>query len=105
MNAVVTGRRLVPGTARRTGRAISMRNANSPIESIIATKVAKRQPTSPGVAAVSESDGITNCGAGPGDGPTANVNAPRTGCPSAEITRQSTRYHPGGSLRSGTTRV
>ena len=33
-------------------------------------------------------DGITNCGAGPGFGPTANVNAPRTGWPSTEITRQ-----------------
>ena len=40
------------------------------------------------VAAVSEIDGIWNCGAGPGFGPTANVNAPRTGWPSTEITRQ-----------------
>ena len=31
---------------------------------------------------------MTNCGAGPGLGPTANVNAPRTGWPSTEITRQ-----------------
>ena len=40
------------------------------------------------MAAVSEIDGITNCGAGPGFGPTANVNAPRTGWPSTEMTRQ-----------------
>ena len=39
------------------------------------------------MAAVSQIVGITNCGAGPGFGPTANVYAPRTGCPSAEITR------------------
>ena len=42
---------------------------------------------------------------GPGDGPTANVNAPRTGWPSAEITRQITRYQPGGSFWSGSTSV
>ncbi len=41
-----------------------------------------------GVAAVSETDGITNSGAGPAFGPTANVYAPRTGWPSTEITRQ-----------------
>ena len=29
-----------------------------------------------------------NCGAGPGLGPTAKVNAPRTGWPSTEMTRQ-----------------
>ena len=52
--------------------------------------------TSCGVAADSLSDGITNCGAGPGFGPTANVNAPRTGWPSAEIARQYTRYQPSG---------
>ena len=50
------------------------------------------------MAALSPSDGITNCGGGPGLGPTANVNAPRTGCPSAEITRQQTRYQPCGSV-------
>src|SRR6185437_12217148 len=55
-----------------------------------------------GVAAVSERFGITNCGAGPGFGPTANVNAPRTGCPSTEITRHTTRYQPSGSRCNGT---
>ena len=39
----------------------------------------QRVATSWGVAADSESDGITNWGAGPGFGPTAKVNAPRTG--------------------------
>ena len=38
-------------------------------------------------------------------GPTANVNTPRTGCPSAEITRQKTRYQPSGTFRSGVTSV
>ena len=88
-----------------SGRAIRIRKRKSPIASITEMKVANRMPTSPGVAADSESDGITNCGAGPGDGPTANVNAPRTGCPSAEITRQSTRYQPAGSFFSGTSSV
>ena len=55
--------------------------------------------------AVSLSDGTRNCGGGPGFGPSANVNAPRTGCPSAEITRQKTRYHPSGTCRSGVTSV
>ncbi len=50
-------------------------------------------------------DGITNCGAGPGFGPTAKVKAPRTGCPSTEITRQKTRYQPSGRWSSGTTSV
>ncbi len=54
-----------------------------------------------GVVAPSVSDGITNCGGGPGFGPTANVNAPRTGCPSAEIARQKTRYQPSGTCFSG----
>ena len=44
--------------------------------------------TSAGVAAVSEIEGMTNCGAGPGFGPIAYVKAPRTGWPSTEITRQ-----------------
>ena len=48
---------------------------------------------------------MTNCGAGPGFGPTANVNAPRTGWPSAEITRHQTRYQPSSSFFSGTTSV
>ena len=61
-----------------------------------------RAISSDGVAAVSRSDGTTNCGAGPAFGPTANVNAPRTGCPSAEMTRQKTRYQPRSRWRTGT---
>src|SRR5262249_46763857 len=79
-----------------------MRSTKSPIAAMNEMKAAQRAVTSVGVAAVSESDGILNCGAGPGFGPTANVNAPRTGCPSTEITRQTTRYQPCASLRSGT---
>ena len=47
-----------------------------------------------GVAAVSDSEGMAKDGAGPAFGPTAKVNAPRTGCPSTEIARQNTRYQP-----------
>jgi hypothetical protein len=35
-------------------------------------------------------------------GPTANVNAPRTGWPSTEIARQKTRYQPCRTRFSGT---
>ena len=45
---------------------------------------------------------MTNCGGGPGLGPTANVNAPRTGCPSAEMTRHHTRYQPWERVFTGT---
>src|SRR3954453_5226128 len=69
---------------------------------IIASKSTQRDPTRLGVAALSPSDGITNWGGGPGLGPTANVNAPRTGCPSAEITRHHTRYQPWESVFTGT---
>ena len=64
-----------------------------------------RATTSVGVAAVSDVDGITNCGDGPGFGPTAKVYAPRTGCPSCDTTRQKTRYQPGWSAFRGTTSV
>ncbi len=57
------------------------------------------------VVAVSLSDGTRNCGGGPGLGPTANVKAPRTGWPSAEITRQNTRYQPSGTRRNGVINV
>ena len=46
------------------------------------------------MVAVADRWGTGNCGAGPGFGPTANVNAPCTGCPSIEIARQYTRYQP-----------
>ncbi len=51
-------------------------------------KTSQRATISFGVAAVSDVDGTTNCGIGPSLGPTANVNAPRTGWPSTEIARQ-----------------
>ena len=70
------------------GRAMTARSENRPTAIIMLRKTSQRVATSCGVAADSDSDGITNCGAGPGFGPTANVNAPRTGWPSAEITRQ-----------------
>ena len=64
----------------------------------IASSTAQREVTRLGVAELSPSDGITNCGGGPGLGPTANVKAPRTGWPSAEITRHQTRYQPCGTV-------
>src|SRR4051794_41560894 len=67
--------------------------------------IAQRAIRSCGVCAVSLSEGTRNCGGGPGFGPTANVNAPRTGWPSTEIARQKTRYQPSGTVFSGTTIV
>ena len=87
-NATSSERRLAPGTRRTSGRAIAMRSTNRPIAIITARKTTERAATRLGVAAVSEIDGTGNCGAGPGFGPTWNVNAPRTGWPSTEITRQ-----------------
>ena len=75
----------MPATRDTSGRAIAMRSTNSPIAASIERNMIQRAVTSDGVAAVSDSDGIVNCGAGPGFGPTANVNAPRTGWPSTEI--------------------
>ena len=82
------------------GRTITARKASSPTDASSATSSAQREVTRLVVAALSPSDGITNCGGGPGLGPTANVNAPRTGCPSAEITRHQTRYQPWSRWRS-----
>ena len=90
------------GTRATSGRAIAVRRTRSPIAVISARNAIQRAISSVGVAAVSEIDGITNCGAGPGFGPTANVNAPRTGWPSAEIARQKTRYQPSRISFSGT---
>ena len=78
-----------------------VRKSKSPIAASIASSATQRTATSDGVAAVSERLGMTNCGAGPAFGPTANVNAPRTGCPSTEMTRQTTRYQPSGSSCTG----
>src|SRR5262249_11178342 len=95
----------IPPTRRATGRAISIRSTKSPIAERNEMKTTHREIRSCVVVAVSVNDGIRNCGGGPGLGPTANVNAPRTGCPSAEITRQNTRYQPSGVWRSGVTSV
>jgi hypothetical protein len=76
---MLVARSCVPGTRRATGRAIRSRRAARPIAAITARNAIHRAVTSCGVAADSETDGITNCGAGPAFGPTANVNAPRTG--------------------------
>jgi hypothetical protein len=65
-----------------------MRSRKSPIAAMSPMNTTDRAAISRGVAAVSEIEGIPNCGAGPGFGPTANVNAPRTGWPSTEMTRQ-----------------
>src|SRR5690348_5573793 len=73
-NAIVGGR-----GGERSGRATKRRRTSKPIAAIAEKKTIARAATSDGVAAVSESEGIANCGAGPGFGPTANVNAPRTG--------------------------
>src|SRR5262249_33519462 len=80
-----------------------MRNRNNPSAAMTERKTIHRVTRSLGVVAVSLSDGIANCGGGPGLGPTANVNAPRTGWPSTEMTRQKTRYQPDGTGWSGTT--
>src|SRR5438105_2301844 len=85
---------VAPDTRRITGLAVATRSTNSPIDAITERKTTQRAVRSDGVAAVSEIDGMTNWGAGPGFGPTAKVKAPRTGCPSTEITRQKTRYQP-----------
>ena len=83
------------------GRAVTVRRTKSPIADISDRNVSQRSAMSPGVTAVSDSDGMTNCGGGPGLGPIRYVNAPRTGWPSAEMTRQKTRYQPSAERFSG----
>ncbi len=78
-----------------------MRRTKIPIAAITDRKVSQRSEIKPGVTAVSVSDGMTNFGGGPGFGPMRYRNAPRTGCPSAEITRQKTRYQPSAECLSG----
>src|SRR5512133_3728733 len=104
-NAIVTDRRRVPGTRATTGLATTIRRTNSPIAAIKERNASQRAVTSRGVAAVSEVDGIANCGAGPAFGPTANVKAPRTGWPATELTRQQPRSHPAARFFSGTPNV
>ena len=86
--AIDTARRRVSETRRTTGRAVAIRRMKRPIAAMTDRKTIARAVTRRGVAAVSEIEGTGNCGAGPGFGPTANVNAPRTGWPSTETTRQ-----------------
>ena len=106
MNATDNPRSDAPSTSRTTGRAVSSLITNSPIAAITATNITHRATSSCGVTAVAEMFGTRNCGAGPGLGPTAYVNAPSTGWPSTEIARQKIRYHPSGRCdRSGTTSV
>ncbi len=71
-----------------TRRAIASRSASRPIETMTVRSASQRATTSGVVVADCPMCGMTNCGAGPGFGPTANVNAPWTGCPSTEIARQ-----------------
>src|SRR5207302_5267556 len=104
-NVNETARKEKPGRARVSGRPMNIRSENNPTAAITVRNVSQRAISSLGVAAVSLIDGITNCGCGPGFGPTANVKAPRTGWPSTEITRQKTKYQPGGSVFSGVTRM
>ena len=84
---------------------MSVRSTKSPMALMNERKTTQRATRSCVVVAVSLRDGTRNWGGGPGFGPTANVNAPRTGCPSAEMTRQKTRYQPSGTRSSGVTRV
>ena len=87
-NAIVTARRLVPSTRRTSGRAISIRKTNSPMAISTVRNIAQRATSRFVVVAVSEMLGMTNCGWGPGLGPTAKVKPPCTGWPSTEIARQ-----------------
>ena len=84
----MTARRLVPSTRRGSGRAIASRIASRPIEAITVRNIAHFATTSAVVVALFAMCGMTNCGAGPGFGPTAKVKAPWTGWPSTEIARQ-----------------
>ena len=86
-------RRPAQGQNHQVGQE-SVRELDKEIATIKPRNDAQRAATSVGVAAVSESEGILNAGAGPWFGPTAKVNAPRTGWPSTEIARQKTRYQP-----------
>src|SRR3954469_10224553 len=67
-NAIDTARRLAPGTRRTIGRAVTILSAKRPIAPITVRNTIHRAISRVGVAAVSEIDGITNCGAGPGFG-------------------------------------
>ena len=104
-NAIETARSRAPSTREATGRATIVRSTNSPSAAIAVRNDSQRATSSDGVAAVSVSDGIANSGGGPAFGPIENVNAPRTGWPSAEMARQKTRYQPSARCFSGTSIV
>ena len=59
------------GTRLTSGRATSSRSTISPIALITDTNITQRAISSCGVAAVADTFGTGNCGAGPGFGPTA----------------------------------
>ena len=86
--ARVSTRSVVPGTRRMTARAISSRSMSRPIALMMLANITHRAIRSCAVTAVALTRGTGNWGAGPGFGPTANVNAPWTGWPSTEIARQ-----------------
>ena len=67
---------------------MNVRSRSRPTAHMNERNINQRATSRPGVAALSVREGIWNCGAGPGFGPTANVNAPLTGWPSAEMARQ-----------------
>ena len=88
-NAIDTRAQPRPAHARTSGRAISIRSTNSPIAAITERKTTQRAIERAAAWRRSpRSTGSRTAAPGPGFGPTANVNAPRTGWPSTEITRQ-----------------
>src|ERR671920_310275 len=107
-NATDTARRWVSGTSRTTGRATAMRKMNKPIAAINATNTTERAAISRGVAAVSEIEGTTNCGAGPGLGPAALVTeiaAKRGSTDSVYVTSTTGGGRLTTTLASGTVRT
>ena len=69
-------RRLVPSTRRTSGRAITIRKTKSPMAIITERNMHQRATSRFVVVAVSAMLGMTNCGWGPGLGPTAKVKPP-----------------------------
>ncbi len=67
---------------------MATRITKRPIALITVRNIAQRAISNGVEVALCDMCGITNCGAGPGLGPTANEKAPCTGCPSTEIARQ-----------------
>ena len=87
-NAIETRAASSRARAARAAARSPIRSTNRPIAAITDEEDEPAQRRAAAAWRPSpRSTGSTNCGAGPGFGPTANVNAPRTGWPSAEITR------------------